>query len=82
MCRGVSDSRRDYIPHIRILRCLDDYLLYSRENFTVWQRDTAVDISPAVFAIGVLVDVIAQVDDIVDGVFTHAVSVGIEEAEC
>ena len=31
---------------------------------------------------GVLVDVVAEVDDVVDRVLSHGVSVGVEEAEC
>jgi hypothetical protein len=34
-------------------------ILYSREDLTVWQGDPAVGVSPAIFAVGVLVDVIA-----------------------
>ena len=49
------------------------------DDFAVRQGDAAVLVAPAVVAVGVLVDVVAQVDDVVDRVLVDDVTVRVEE---
>lgn len=44
-------------------------------------RDAPDAVAPAVVAVFVFVDVVAEVHDVVDGVFAHRVAVGVEETE-
>ena len=51
------------------------------ENSSVRQWDPSNSLAKAIIAVHVLVDVIAEVEDIVDRVLAHRVSVGVEEAK-
>lgn len=50
-------------------------------NLFVWIRNAVVRISPPVFTIAVLVDVVTKVDDIVDRVLSHRISVRIKKSK-
>ena len=50
-------------------------------DLTVGQRNTSNGLTPAVFTICILVDVVSQVNNIVDRIFPDRVSKGIEETE-
>lgn len=52
---------------------------YIRVDIVSWQRNAVVRISPTVLAIRVFIDIITKVDDVVDRVLSHGVSIGIEE---
>lgn len=56
-------------------------VIVEREDVSVRQRHAANALAPAIFAVLVLVDVVAQVNDVVDRVLAGRVSVCIEEAE-
>jgi hypothetical protein len=51
-------------------------------DLAVWERNTVYRLAPTVFTIGIFIYIVSEVDDIVDGILSHRIAVGIEEAEC
>ena len=45
------------------------------------KRDTAIRVTPSIITVGILVDVVSEVDYIVYRVFPDGIPVGVEEAE-
>lgn len=51
------------------------------EDWPVWQRDPPDALTPTVVAVLILVDIVAQVYHVVNGIFAYRVAKGIEEAK-
>jgi hypothetical protein len=50
-------------------------------NLVAWLGNAAIGVTPAVVAIGVLVDIVAKMDHVVDRILPHGVTVSVEETE-
>ena len=50
-------------------------------NLAIRQWNTSDTVAPTIITVRIFVDVVAQVDHVVDGIFACSVSVGIKEAK-
>jgi len=48
------------------------------ENLAVWQGNPIDGLSPAVFTIGIFIDIVTQMNDIVNRSFSCWISIGVE----
>jgi len=56
-------------------------IIIEREYLVIWLRNTADRVSPAIITILVLIDIIAKMNNVVNGVFSCRISVRIEESK-